>query len=159
MRREWRWFGLAVAFGALVLAAAGCSKVTGGGGFSADGTIDPTTAGDACTFGFNAQPTDAAGDAKGQLQFVDHSFQGVGLEIHAALNITAPPPNPPAVAGYAGNGTASVTYGGASVPGNWSVAVVAIDNNPDYVVIVLFQDDTPVLAWSGPVTNGNITVH
>ena len=163
MRRTTRKVQLlgAAALAAVLLAlVAGCTKVTGGGQFIADGSFDQLTAGDRVTFGLTAQPTDDSGGAKGQLTFVD---QTRGVTVHADLNLTDAGADS-YEAEYVGDGTARVDFRGPGNKGNnvsdWSIVVYAAEGNPDYVVFLLFDSDfTPVMAWSGDVQNGNVTVH
>src|SRR5205814_2288817 len=133
----------------------GCNKVTGGGRFVADNSFGSPTADDICTFGFNAQPVGDDGRAKGQIEFVDHTFQGVGLRIHAALNLTESTSDLGAAA-YKGEGTATVTLQGQELRG-LDLVVIAIEDDPDYVIVAL--GGVPALIWSGPVDKGTITVH
>jgi hypothetical protein len=151
--------------GLSVMLLVGCNKVTGGGGFITQG-VGGGVPGDQCTLGFTAQPTDAAGDAKGQLQFVDHDMQGLTdqVSIHSALNITlGTDPLNPNLAGYVGLGTATVSIDGTDIGDNFSVATFAADGgkgNPDQVLIALYDSNGNFLyEWDGLVTNGNIVVH
>jgi hypothetical protein len=167
MRQTKRWLHiLAVAWLAALLAllVAGCNKVTGGGQFIADGNVfsDFDTTGDRVSFGLTAQPTDAYGDAKGQVTFVDKT---VGANMHGSLQFTDPVGGDP-FAAYAGYGTlrANFTHGGINKIVDWDVYVAAYDGNgdgnPDYVV---FQITEPIsgftVGWSGEVINGNVVVH
>jgi hypothetical protein len=155
MRTRINQIGIVALLVALIAVLSGCNKVAGGGKFVADNSFGAPTAGDTCTFGFNAQPVGNDGRAKGQIEFVDHTFQGVGLRIHATLNVTESSPDRGSAA-YQGEGTATVTFRGQVLTG-LNLLVIAIDGDPDYVIMVL--GGVPALIWSGPVDKGTITVH
>jgi len=156
--------GLALLAALLALLVAGCDKVTGGGQFISDGYVqsDFPTYGDPVSFGFTAQPTDAYGDAKGQVTFVDKT---VGANMHASLQFTDPGGGYPFVE-YWGYGTlrANFTRGGINKIINWDVYAAAYDGNgdgnPDYVIFAITDpSDGFTVAWSGEVINGNVVVH
>jgi len=165
VQRKVPLLGLALAAVLLTLLA-GCTKVTGGGQFIADGSFDPRTQGDKVTFAFTGQPTDAEGNAKGQLTFLD---QTMGVTVHADLNLTDSGSDPHE-AGYLGEGTARIDVRGrGNKTSDGSIFVYVVNGHPgepgepdypDYVVFFLFDDSfMPVVAWSGEVQNGNVTVH
>jgi hypothetical protein len=145
-----------LAFAAALFALlAGCTAVTGGGQFVADGSFDPRTQGDRVTFAFTARPTDDSGAARGQFTLVDHTS---GVSIHAELNVTGSGGNSNETA-YYGQGAARVRGTGATYR-DGSVVVYAVEGDPDYVVVYLYDSaNHPVMGWSGDVQNGNVTLH
>ena len=147
-----RILGLALTL--FVVLLMGCNKVTGGGTFVSDDIFLGATLGDKCTFAFSAQQVGTSGAAKGKVQLIDHTLK---INVHADLNLTADGGDPN-VAGYVGDGTATVKVDGINIPGSFSVVAFAIDN-PDYVVLLLLLDGNFVASWSGAVSGGNITVH
>jgi len=169
-----RILGVALLAALLALLVAGCSKVTGGGQFVSAGIgeasaeiayvlglfTDVDTTGDKVSFGFTAQPTDAYGDAKGQVTLTDKTF---GIAVSAALTFTFDGSGP--VASYAGEGTAKANQmGGPGKLSQWDIFVFAYDGNgdgqPDYVEVLLVDPNSGFfLAWSGEVVHGNIVVH
>ena len=132
-------------------------KVTGSGTFVNDllyGAIfsQYSIPGTICTFDFNAQTVDSAGNIKGQLQFGDKTS---GIKIRAALTFTNNIYDTPLY------GPATYSEGGVSKPGDWSVRLIPMDWNPDYFALQINSSDPSVggRVWSGQLTNGNIKFH
>jgi hypothetical protein len=145
---------MALAQQANVVAPSG-QKVTGSGVFVNDGDYGSiwerySISGTLCTFDFNAQTVDSAGNTKGQLDFEDKT---AGIKIHASLTFTN---------GYHGftlYGPATYTIGGVSMGAGWSVMLVPYDGKPGYFILEIDSFVSGSRIWSGPLTKGNITFH
>ncbi len=142
-----------IALLAVVVLAAGCvSKATGGGWFISDSSS--TNPGDKVTFGFNVN-VDKDGNAKGQMQLVDHE---TGQKVHIEeMNLIVPVPNevPPD----------SAFFGGLDKDGVQVFVLVTDTGEPGPSKgdsIAVWYGTTPFLnppTWEGTIDGGNIQTH